>query len=407
MDQAGRPNDGELTWRYARSSREHPLCYLVDREPGVRRLVRALLEACRIGVEIFDSLDEMMAGPHGRGPDLVLIDVTVNPSDALEMVERLATSRIFCPVQILTGLSPVLIEQVRRHGERRGLQMLPVVHKPLQSNALRRTLTELGLRRDPQGMIQVSLEEVLAENWLEVWYQPTIDLKYRNLVGAEAFVRARHPEHGILPPDVFLVGASERALLDLTHRVLGRALKDWPSFATIGVPIELSINVPLVALTKLSIFGIMWEKKPDNSQWPGLVLEISEDEAAGNVTLLRKTTAELRSYGIGIAIDNFGPRYSEFLRLSDLPFTTIKIDRSYIASCDSDPVNRGLSETIIEFANKYQLTSAAEGIETAAELNTLRQIGCEIGQGYLFARPQPKNELINLLRQRSKARTAA
>ena len=165
--------------------------------------------------------------------------------------------------------------------------------------------------------------------------------------------------------------------------------------------------MPLVALTKLSIFGIMWEKKPDNSQWPGLVLEISEDEAAGNVTLLRKTTAELRSYGIGIAIDNFGPRYSEFLRLSDLPFTTIKIDRSYIASCDSDPVNRGLSETIIEFANKYQLTSAAEGIETAAELNTLREIGCEIGQGYLFARPQPKNELINLLRQRSKARTAA
>ena len=66
-----------------------------------------------------------------------------------------------------------------------------------------------------------------------------------------------------------------------------------------------------------------------------------------------------------------------------------------------------MSETIIEFANKYQLTSAAEGIETAAELNTLRQIGCEVGQGYLFARPQPKNELISLLRQRSKTRSAA
>jgi len=177
------PRDDDLaavTWRYAPSSREHPLCYLVDREPGVRRLVSTLLKTCRIGVEIFDSLDEMMAGPHGREPDLVLIDVTVNPSDALEMVERLATSRIFCPVQILTGLSPVLIEQVRRHGERRGLQMLPVIHKPLQSNALRRTLTELGLRRDPQGMIKVSLEEVLAEGWLEVWYQPTINLKHRN-----------------------------------------------------------------------------------------------------------------------------------------------------------------------------------------------------------------------------------
>ena len=410
MFQVGQPKldeSADIAWRYGPSTSEHPLCYLVDREPGVRRLVTSLLEKCRIGVEMFDSLAEMTAAPRRRDPDLVLIDVTVNASDALELVERLAACRILCPVQILTGLSPVLIEQVRRHGERRGLQMLPVIHKPLQSNALRRTITELGLRRDPQGMIKVGLEEVLAEGWLEVWYQPTINLKQRNLVGAEAFVRARHPEHGILTPDLFLAGASERDLLDLTHRVLGRALQDWPSFATIGVPIELSINVPLVALTKLSIFGIMWEKKPDNSQWPGLVLEISEDEAAGNVTLLRKTTAELRSYGIGIAIDNFGPRYSEFLRLSDLPFTTIKIDRSYIASCDSDPVNKGLSETIIEFANKHQLTSAAEGIETAAELNTLREIGCEIGQGYLFARPQPRNELIKLLRQRSKTRTAA
>jgi len=410
MDQAvqfGDNNISDLSWRYARTARERPLCYLVDREPGVRRLVGSLLESCRIGVEMFDSLAEMRAAPGCRDPDLVLIDITTSAADALGMVERLATSGILCPVQILSGLSPVLIEQVRRHGERCGLQMLPVAHKPLQSNALRRTITELGLRRDPLGLVNVDLEEILAEGWLEVWYQPTINLKHRNLVGAEAFVRARHPEHGVLPPDVFLVGASERSLLDLTHRVLGRALQDWPSFATIGVPIELSINVPLVALTKLSIFGIMWEKKPDTSQWPGLVLEISEEEAAGNVSLLRKATNELRSYGIGIAIDNFGPRYSEFLRLSDVPFTAVKIDRSYIADCDTDPVNRGLSETIIEFANKYQLTSAAEGIETAAELKTLREIGCDIGQGYLFARPQPKNELINLLRQRSKVSTAA
>ena len=174
--------------------------YLIDREPGVRRLVGALLKSCRIDVEMFNSLSEMTEAPRYRDPDLVLIDATVNPSDALALVEQLATARLLCPVQLLTGLSPVLIEQVRRHGERRGLQMLPVIHRPLQSNALRRTLTELGLRRDPHGMIKVSLEEVLAEGWLEVWYQPTINLKHRNLVGAEAFVRARHPEHGILTP---------------------------------------------------------------------------------------------------------------------------------------------------------------------------------------------------------------
>jgi hypothetical protein len=97
MDQAGQPNDGEHHLALRALIAANIRCATSsDREPGVRRLVSTLLETCRIGVEIFDSLDEMMAGPHGRGPDLVLIDVTVNPSDALEMVERLATSRIFC-----------------------------------------------------------------------------------------------------------------------------------------------------------------------------------------------------------------------------------------------------------------------------------------------------------------------
>jgi EAL domain-containing protein (putative c-di-GMP-specific phosphodiesterase class I) len=163
----------------------------------------------------------------------------------------------------------------------------------------------------------------------------------------------------------------------------------------------------VVALTRLSIFAILWEKKPNTPQWRGLTLEISEQDAVGHLDLLRKARAELRAYGIGIALDNFGPRYSEFLTQPDLPFTAIKIDRSYIADCDTDRVNRGLSETIVEFGDKFQLTSTAEGIETAGELNTLREIGCEIGQGYLFARPQPKNDLIKLLQQRSKRHTAA
>lgn len=386
---------------------EAPLCHLIDCEPGVRRLVSSVLERFRIDLQTFATLEEMERAPAARQPQLILIDVTFGVSTALDLISRLSAARVTCPVQALSGLNPVLVEQIRRHGEQCGLKMLPVLYKPLQATALVRVVQELGLRRDPLATIQVGLEEVLAEDWLELWYQPTIDLRQRRLVGAEAFVRARHPQHGILPPDTFLSGAKETSLLDLTRRVLGRALHDWPAFATIGVPIELSINVPLVALTKLSIFGILWEEKPDTPQWPGLTLEISEDEAIENVTLLKKAIAELRTYGISMAIDNFGPRYAEFSRWPELPFSAVKIDRSYIASCDIDPANRGLCETIVEFAKRFGLSAAAEGIETTSELQTLQAIGCEIGQGYLFARPQPKNELVALLRKRSKTRAAA
>jgi hypothetical protein len=215
--------------------------------------------------------------------------------------------------------------------------------------------------------------------------------------------RARHPAARRVP------GRRERTrLLDLTHRVLGAALQDWPSFATIGVPIELSINVPLVALTKLSIFGIMWEKKPDNLAVAGTRAGDLEDEAAGNVTLLRKATDGAEILWNRNRDRQFRPA------LLGIPAPVRRAvhgdeDRPQLhsASCDSDPVNRGLERN--DQSNLPTIPAdrrRRKESRRAAELNTLRQIGCEIGQGYLFARPQPKNELIQLLRQRSKARTA-
>jgi EAL domain-containing protein (putative c-di-GMP-specific phosphodiesterase class I)/CheY-like chemotaxis protein len=384
-----------------------PVCYLVDREPGIRRLVASVLESFKIDVELFDTLTDMMGAPWTREPDLVFLDVTVGGSEGVEMIDRLAETGAKYPIQILSGLNPVLVEQIRRQGERSGLRVLPVLPKPLQSGSIRQVVTALGLRRDPAASIRVDLREVLAEGWLELWYQPTIDLKQRKMVGAEAFVRARHPEHGILTPETFLSNAGEQELVDLTRRVLGRALRDWPAFATIGVPVELSINVPIAVLSKLSIFAIMWEQKPDAPNWPGLTLEIPEEEAVHNIPLVNKALKELQPYGISISVDNFGPSYAELLRLPELPFKELKIDRSYISNCDTDRMNKGLCETIVEFAHKFGLTAVAEGVETAGELNVLRDMGCDIGQGYLFARPQPKEDLITMVRQRSKASTAA
>jgi EAL domain-containing protein (putative c-di-GMP-specific phosphodiesterase class I)/FixJ family two-component response regulator len=384
-----------------------PVCFVVDREPGICRLVSSALESFKIDVKLFDTLADMMGAPWSREPDLVFLDVTVGGSEGVEMIDRLAETGAKYPIQILSGLNPVLVEQIRRQGERSGLRVLPVLPKPLQSGAIRQVVTALGLRRDDQASIKVDLQDVLAEGWLELWYQPTIDLKLRKMVGAEAFVRARHPEHGTLTPETFLSNAGEQELLDLTRRVLGRALKDWPAFATIGMPVELSINVPIAVLSKLSIFAIMWEQKPDAPNWPGLTLEIAEEEAVRNIPLVNKALKELQPYGISISVDNFGPSYAELLRLPELPFKELKIDRSYISNCDTDRTSKGLCETIVEFAHKFGLTAVAEGIETAGELHVLREMGCDIGQGYLFARPQPKEELIATVRQRSKARNAA
>jgi EAL domain-containing protein (putative c-di-GMP-specific phosphodiesterase class I) len=239
-----------------------------------------------------------------------------------------------------------------------------------------------------------------------LWYQPKIDLKHNVMVGAEAFVRARHPELGILAPDAFLSDATEEELVELTPRVIGKVIGDCRSVAAAGVSISFSINIPVQALSKLSLFGIMWEEK-QGSTGPGLVLEISEDEVLPNFSIVRKAAQELRAYGIAFAVDGFGVSYAELAREKELPFTELKIDRSFIAHCDTDVLNAGLCETIVEFAHRYNISAVAEGIETKGELQTLRAIGCDMAQGYFFARPMPKDKFAKMVLEHAKTKKSA
>ena len=111
--------------------------------------------------------------------------------------------------------------------------------------------------------------------------------------------------------------------------------------------------------------------------------------------------SELHKQKIKLAIDSFGLSYDELSRHKELPFSEIKIDRSFICNCDVDPHNAGLCDTIVDFAHRYGAKVVAQGVETAGELKTLRDMGCDYAQGYLLARPMSKSDFVGLLQQRS------
>src|SRR5262249_26292891 len=125
---------------------------------------------------------------------------------------------------------------------------------------------------------KVTLADVLRRGWFEQWYQPKIELRTRRLVGAEALVRARQPDGRVLPPGVFLPGAPEADMLALTERVIATALSDWEELAANGIPVTLAVNVPVSALVKLPIADIVRAGRPKAESWPGLILEVTEDE---------------------------------------------------------------------------------------------------------------------------------
>ncbi len=247
---------------------------------------------------------------------------------------------------------------------------------------------------------KITLREVLRRNWDELWYQPKIDLRSKRLVGAEGLVRARRPDGAIIPPARFLPGATEDEMLALTERVILAALRDFEDCAALGTSVKLSVNVPVSALVKLPIAQILREERPRSPTWPGLILEVTEDEALDDLEIANDVADELRELDCALSLDDFGAGFSSLARLRQLPFGELKIDRSFVTNCHADRVNAGLCETIVELGKRFGLKTVAEGIETMHVSHKLQGLGCDFGQGYLFARPMPKTDFLGALGQR-------
>jgi EAL domain-containing protein (putative c-di-GMP-specific phosphodiesterase class I) len=249
--------------------------------------------------------------------------------------------------------------------------------------------------RDANGKPKVTLRRALERGWLELWYQPKVSLRTQQLIGAEGLIRVRHPEIGILPPAAFLPGASPADMLTMTEQVIVAALADWHECAAAGLPsINLAVNVPADAFLELPITRMIKELRPRSEEWPGLILEVTEDQVVNDLQMANEVANELRTLKCSLAIDDFGAGYSSLARLRQLPFSELKIDRAYVTDCDTDKVNARMLETIVEMAHRFGLKTVAEGIETPHESHKLQGMGCAVGQGYLFAKPMAKEDFF-------------
>jgi EAL domain-containing protein (putative c-di-GMP-specific phosphodiesterase class I) len=244
----------------------------------------------------------------------------------------------------------------------------------------------------------IALAEALRKSWFEIWYQPKIDLKRKSLAGAEALARIRHPELGVLLPANFPPG--DDGLAELAQHTLLGVLFDWSKFEEAGFCLRLSVNIPVSVLLKLPIPRLVAQYRPQSPRWPGLILEISEDQIARDVALADQVASQLRVNGIAIAIDDFGAGLTSFASLRRMPFAELKIDRSFVTGCAVDATNAAICQTAIDLAHRFGGVAVAEGVENAADLQTLIAMGCDFGQGVLIAPPMPKRRFLELLCQR-------
>jgi diguanylate cyclase (GGDEF)-like protein/PAS domain S-box-containing protein len=239
--------------------------------------------------------------------------------------------------------------------------------------------------------LESELRRAVAQGQLVLLYQPIVDLASGELAGAEALVRWDHPTRGRLGPGVFIPLAEETGLIDeIGTWVLHTACTEvarWAGLARGTVPrVSINLSVHQVADPQLP-----WTVQAAIAQagaaptW--ITLELTESLLLQNTAAVLERLHALRALGVGIAIDDFGTGYSSLAYLQEFPVTHLKIDRSFVTPLDDPAHGSGVVRAIIEIARALGMTTVAEGIETSTQRDRLRDLGCPLAQGFLFARP--------------------
>ena len=213
----------------------------------------------------------------------------------------------------------------------------------------------------PQGTpARIEIAQALRNGWLEIWYQPKIDLRRKCLAGAEALARIRHPELGVLLPQSFLPETDEDDVVSLAQHAMLATMRDWSTFDRAGFNLHLAINVPVAVLLRLPIPTIVRDNRPREEHWPGLIVEVNEDQIVRDIALANEIAKQLKISGVTVSIDDFGGGYSSFASLRELPFAELKLDHTFVKDCAIDGTNGAICQTAIDLAHRFGRFAVAE-----------------------------------------------
>jgi predicted signal transduction protein with EAL and GGDEF domain len=259
---------------------------------------------------------------------------------------------------------------------------------------------EMDAQTRARRRLEWELRRALERQELVLHYQPQLDLGTDRLAGVEALVRWQHPERGLVPPGEFIPIAEASGLIrPLGAWVLREACRQAKVWADAGRPLTVAVNLSPAQLRHPDILEAIDRALTESGLDPGLLeLEITETLLMeGGESGMHRHVQALAARGIRLAIDDFGVGYSSLSYLKRLPVHKIKVDRSFVRDIGQDPEDEAVVRAIVTLGHALAKRIVAEGVETEAQMRFLRELGCDVIQGFLFGRPQPSEELEHLL----------
>jgi EAL domain-containing protein (putative c-di-GMP-specific phosphodiesterase class I) len=368
---------------------------IIDDDERVLRYMSLMVKQSGFEAVVSSTIEPKLLT--GLGPsDFIFVDMQMPGMDGIQVLEVLSHHGAKSRIVPMSGSHAEVLETAERIARRNGLSVAGFLKKPFRQAELRRILGEApGELQRPKGNwplpSEINIEDVVAgleHGEFDTYLQPIINLATRKAIGYEALARWQSERFSLVSPDRFIGLAAQNGLLPrLTQQLANRALTYSAAMRARGLPWKVSLNLGIEdfvdnALPEKLAALVALHGLPANS----LTVELTESSATQNETRLLEILARFRLKDIDLAIDDFGTSYSSLERLAWIPFTSLKLDMRFISEITTSSTARIIVESAIKLAKRLKLSTVAEGIETEDQLALLKGLGCDRGQGWLFAR---------------------
>jgi len=384
--------------------------YLVDDEPDLLEILSNVV--CLAGLkpikftrasQFFSEVTEFEPG------SILVLDLNMPEMDGVEVMRRLALQNLSPALILMSGHDSGVLHSAEKLGRAHNLELIASLSKPVPLDDFQRLLEQQRLKSKSLGVTGAvpntsslgvaDLRQAIRTDQLVLHFQPQIDIASNQVVGVESLVRWQHPVHGLIFPDRFISMAEQNGLIgELTHWVIERAVQQEQDWQSAGLSIAVSVNISAIDITSLTLpehlAKLLADKKLDPTR---LTLEVTEGALMGELVTSLDILTRLRLKGIGLSIDDFGTGYSSLSQLHRVPFTELKIDRSFVSNMENDGEARAIVKTCIILGHELNMRIVAEGVETAEQLALLKQLNCDQAQGYFFSKPVEPEVLTSQL----------
>lgn len=375
---------------------------LLDDDPFMLKiLVRMLARLGFTQVVEYDSGQQALqkvTEPHSR-VDLIFLDINMPGMDGIEFIRRLVECRYRGSVVLVSGENDRMLESVEKLIETQQLKALGHLQKPVQQKELASLLSRIEPVVDREGLGRAArqaydideLRAAVTNRELVNYYQPKVALTTGEVVGVESLVRWQHPRDGLVFPDQFIALAEEYGLIrDVTRAVLAAAMKQAKLWRQAGHDLPIAVNVSMDDMTALDFPDVAAALAESVGIEPRVItLEVTEGRVMKRLSTVLDVLSRLRLKRFRLSIDDFGTGHSSLAQLRDLPFDELKVDRSFVHGAAADPTLQAICNASVRMAHELRLQVVAEGIENQSDWDILCELGCDVGQGYLIARPMP------------------